>query len=636
VGGLKGHDWKELGPLLTPYATTLVDRRGIASSLTKEFLLTQYDPTTEKVTSRPITVDGETWTRKSNASIPIWQLDPDGRHAWLILMNDPTLLKIDLHAAGETVVAENCGKMLEGEKPDCRSAMTFHPDGKLYVLIKVQNTTGFGKGTLHHLVRYDRAAKKHEDLGVLKVANPNYFDFSPGPDGKKKNWSHGFHTLPDGTLTPLHAHMGLIAAHDGTLYATVLYPYTLLRIERYKLPAPKPTAAATYLEALAGKLVETRARVPELAKLAEELAERHLRGGVIKFPWIGSTLEQELSGRSGGMMHTGHGPKPEKERTAEEKAADVMFFAWDDVPRPTDLKRMQKEKANGVFLVGFGAKDSPLLVEHAALCDKWIDSGGGANDRVVPVAGERRVGKTNHFTNALNGWVITGEFVGALTRAGKMPPMYKSVVMEGGLEWSAKYKDVWFHEDFTVPPQPSGAIGGMYLDRIEYLLGRLRLTQIPALQEIAAKIDAELREGRNTITASSGHMVMNYVGRYDDALWSKNHEVHGLSEAQMKKFETTPESALVLRLGTNGLEENLNAVFERLRHRVMLLTTENPSPDAAFPTPKRGGVDYGGAFPDACVWLEGYPIPILPTTGVMQVAAYEAINVEVHGRQPAR
>jgi hypothetical protein len=243
LGTLKGGPWKELGPLLTPYATTLVDSRGVASALTKDFAMAQYDPATAKFTTRPIMLDGQAWTRATTSSIPTWQLDPDGRHAWLILMNDPTLLRIDLQSAGETVVAENCGKMSEGEKPDSRSSMTVHPDGKIYALIKVQNTTGFGTGMLHHLVRYDPAAKRHEDLGVLKVENPDFFDFSPGPDGKRKPWTHGYHTLPDGTLTPLHAHMGLIAAHDGTLWATILYPYTLLMIDGYKIAA-KRTAAA--------------------------------------------------------------------------------------------------------------------------------------------------------------------------------------------------------------------------------------------------------------------------------------------------------------------------------------------------------------------------------------------------------
>jgi hypothetical protein len=42
---------------------------------------------------------------------------------------------------------------------------------------------------------------------------------------------HGYHTLPDGTLTPLHVIMALIAARDGSLYATTIYPFTLLKVE---------------------------------------------------------------------------------------------------------------------------------------------------------------------------------------------------------------------------------------------------------------------------------------------------------------------------------------------------------------------------------------------------------------------
>jgi len=37
--------------------------------------------------------------------------------------------------------------------------------------------------------------------------------------------------LPDGTLTPMHAHMALAMAKDGTLYATIIYPFTLLKID---------------------------------------------------------------------------------------------------------------------------------------------------------------------------------------------------------------------------------------------------------------------------------------------------------------------------------------------------------------------------------------------------------------------
>ena len=233
LGTSEGAPWRELGPLLTPYATTLVDSRGVASAITSDFQLTQFDPKTDHVTTRPIHLDGARWTRANNSAIPTWQLDPDGRHAWLILMNDPTLLRIDLQSAGEHVTAESRGRMIEGKNPDSRCALTVHPDGRLYALVRVDNTTGFGSGYLHHLVRYDPAGQRHEDLGVIKVANPDYFDWSPGPDGKAPPHTHGFHRLPDHTLTPLHAHMALIATRDGTLYATVIYPFTLLKVDAY-------------------------------------------------------------------------------------------------------------------------------------------------------------------------------------------------------------------------------------------------------------------------------------------------------------------------------------------------------------------------------------------------------------------
>ncbi len=54
---------------------------------------------------------------------------------------------------------------------------------------------------------------------------------APRADGKRPPWSHGYHTLPDKTLTPLHGHQGLIVAHDGTIYALILYPFTLLQIK---------------------------------------------------------------------------------------------------------------------------------------------------------------------------------------------------------------------------------------------------------------------------------------------------------------------------------------------------------------------------------------------------------------------
>lgn len=627
LGTRAGAPWKELGPMLTPYAMTLVDARGVASAITREFALAQCDPATDTISTRPIILDGKPWTRKDGNAIPTWQLDPDGRHAWLILMNDPTLLWIDLHSGA----AESRGKMIEGKNPDSRCALTIHPDGKIYALVRTDNESGFGTGYFHHLTRYDPVANKHEDLGVLKVSNPDYYNWAPDKDGKPPHHSHGFHRLPDGTLTPMHAHMALIAAHDGTIYATIIYPFTLLKVDGYKVPPKTATAAEQYLDALLAKLDEAAARVPEITKLAERIAERHERGGLIGFPWLGTTLEQELIGRAGGLMHIGFDGAWKKDRTDAEKANDVVIYAWDDAPKEGDLKRMQEDRAKGLFVLGFGPRKAAALAPHVAACDAWIDTGAGDDDRVLALKDGHRTGKTNHFTNAINGWLFIAEFTAALTRHGKMPAMWKAWVTEDGKAWSERYfQKTQFHSDFTVPPVPAGALAAQYLERIRYMVTRLRNTQIPALREFAAAIAAELRAGRKTTVASSGHMAMSWIARWDDAAWAVNHEVHDNVESQMQSFaKDTPDGGLVLRLDAYGLPKSVDELFQRKHQRVLLITAENPRPEYAVPASYTRKVDMGYAHGDACVWLEGYPIPILPPSGVMQVAAYEALNAEV-------
>ena len=230
VGDMKTKTYRELGPLLTGYAATLIDSRGRANVITKEFQLYQYDPDTDAATTRDIWLDGVKWTPTN--SLPVtWNLAADGRTAYLINMTDPALYGIDLGAEGDSVEAKDLGLRTTGKGPDSRASLAIAPDGRVYTLVRVTNDTGFGGGYLHHLTRYTPETAKMEDLGVIAVKNPDFFDFSPLWNGKPKAWSNGFPTLPDGVMVPLHVHMGLIVAQDGTLYATFLAPYTLLRIE---------------------------------------------------------------------------------------------------------------------------------------------------------------------------------------------------------------------------------------------------------------------------------------------------------------------------------------------------------------------------------------------------------------------
>jgi hypothetical protein len=373
--------------------------------------------------------------------------------------------------------------------------------------------------------------------------------------------------------------------------------------------------------------------LPEITALAEKLAERYTKGGLMGFASVGATLEPELYGRGGGLMHIDFGRAWKKERTEEEKRQDVILYSWDTAPKPGDLERLKADKAKGLFILGFGPRKMAALADRIALCDAWVDNGAGDTDALVD-CGTHRAGRANHFTNAVNGWLLIGEFVGALTRQGKMPPMWKSWAVDGGHEWSDKYfGKTQFHTDFNVRPQPPGEVGSRYLERIRYMIARLKNTEAPSLRKMAALIDTELRQGRKTVIASAGHMPMNYIAKYDDALWAVNQEIHDNVPSQMQDWQKTPEGALVLRLGDWGLHRSIHEAFQQKKQRVMLLTGENPRPEYAIPAGYDLRADFGAAIGDGCVFLDGYPIGILPPSGVMQIAAYESINAEVQARQ---
>lgn len=228
--------YRVLGPILNGQPNTLVDRDGRATALTKDDRVARYDPKTDQVTIDDLLIDRKPLREiiGPEVSCPDWRLAADGRTAYLQFLNDLRLFEIDLgRKAGKPVKGRSLGNRIEGKHPDSRGSLSVAADGSVYSVVRVNNETGFGRGYLHHLVRCEPRKKRMTDLGVFAVRNPAFYDFD-GPQQKNPDGSlrprHGFHRLPDGTLTPLHNVLAMIVARDGTVYATVLYPFTLLRV----------------------------------------------------------------------------------------------------------------------------------------------------------------------------------------------------------------------------------------------------------------------------------------------------------------------------------------------------------------------------------------------------------------------
>ena len=625
TGGVKpGQPYRELGPVLTPYAMTLLDPDGRASAITKDFQLAQYDPATQKVTVRPIEVGGQRWTRANGNSIPTWVPTADGRRAYLILMNDPTLLEIDLAPGGDVVKATSHGKLIEGKNPDSRCALALSPaDGGVYACVRVDNETGFGTGYLHHLVRFDPKTGAKEDLGVLAVKNPDFFAFKT-PDGKDAPYSNGFHRLPDGTLTPLHVHMALIVTRDGTVWVTTLGPFTLLKVESTR-PAAKaaapPSPAEQFLDATLAACDRAAGQLAEITKQAEVIADRHTAGGAIGFPFENSQpLAHDLWGRSGGIVHLGFDRPWKPDRTDAEKARDVAIVGYHYAPRPGELDALRALRTRGAYLIGFGPRGDPALADAVAASDAWLDTTTGG----PPLA--------DALSNMVHAWCLQGETVAALTRRGRMPPMWLGFSMPGSHEWADRYfQKKQFHDDLTVPPVPPGELATRYLRAVRHTLRRMRATQPDALRAAAALIAAERAAGRPTYVAWSGHLGYGDPNPFA-APWTKVLEVPPGYEPSNKLWrEGTPDGALVLRVGYLGQHPADAQLFRDKRQRVIHLAGDAGDDPAHRPNPAAQvcSVDLGFAFGDACVRLDGYPIRILAPSGVAQLAAYGAIAAQV-------
>jgi hypothetical protein len=234
---MKEKTYRDLGVILRDQPNTLIDVQGRANAITADYQVARYHPATGMVSIDPLLVENRPFAEwiGTGKVHPDWRITKDGTTAYLQLLNDLRMFRVDLRSeAGKPVIAENLGNRIEGENPDSRGSISIAPDGCVYSVVRVDNKTGFGSGYLHHLIRHDPLQQSMTDVGVITIKNPDFFDFSKGP-GKNEDGTprptHGFQRLPDDTLAPLHVVLAMIVTLDGTIYATTLYPFTLLRID---------------------------------------------------------------------------------------------------------------------------------------------------------------------------------------------------------------------------------------------------------------------------------------------------------------------------------------------------------------------------------------------------------------------
>jgi hypothetical protein len=227
---LKSGKYTDLMDCRHMYAFIVVDHLGRAYHPILGGDIARYDPKSKKLERLRQTIDGKPPTPQSllatAASHPInWDISPDRKTLYAVAMSGNQLFSYDLtQSTSRGVLAgQSLGPLIaRAQATDCR-ALCVAPNGTVWAGIAA---TFPKRGQFLHLISYRPGAQGPLDHGPLAIGNPDYVE-TKNPDGKVKPWHHGVYRLSDNKLLPRYVIMGICAAHDGTVYVTTLYPFTV-------------------------------------------------------------------------------------------------------------------------------------------------------------------------------------------------------------------------------------------------------------------------------------------------------------------------------------------------------------------------------------------------------------------------
>lgn len=358
----------------------------------------------------------------------------------------------------------------------------------------------------------------------------------------------------------------------------------------------------SYLLRVVQTLEACRKDIPGMAPAAEAAAARLAAGGNL-YGAGQPSLVSELSGRAGGFLTLKSLPQ---EGCGENDV--VLCAATPDSPIPQSLRDSK------AYVVVFGASGNATgfasFSNHAEEC-----------------------GISPTLANAIPAWVFTGELIAALTRLGKMPIILESIGIYGGAMRNAELAKTGcaFHEKHAVPRVPEGVIGNRFLDAIGAMLQRVEKEERADLDRAGAWAAKANKAGRRTIMYSMGHLFPDEVGKteigrlFESAVWNA-----GFRGSPMPDDTYGPGDVIVhiayqhppLELFPRALPAGARVVY------VSVLWARDYARDRNVIW-----IDPMWPWVDACVPLEGYEVPLLASSGIVNGAiAWEIYRIaKEHG-----
>ena len=379
-----------------------------------------------------------------------------------------------------------------------------------------------------------------------------------------------------------------------------------------------------YLEALLAGVGGLGERLPAVSDAAGRVAARLEAGGRLFLASVRPDFTSEGRTRSGGLMLA-------EEWTAETALSpeDAVILGWSGAPPERELELLRRLRSSGALVAAIGPAGWPEADPRPD--DLFLDSSISRPEEATAPFGGKAYPLIS-LQNLLLLWALTGEIVAALTRAGRMPAMYQSVLVPGARERNARSADSPFHETHRVPAIPAGRLGRDYLDRLGAILRALIEEEAGAVEAVGAVCAEVLEAGGRIHAGLISHFPMYQLGAPGDPSYMRPlARLRGESPQVGELEERLRPGDLFFFLGYYRRPVEAYAAARRAGARIVEVITGDGPDDPPPPAPDLV-IRPKWPFGDAVTPVPGYDVEILPSSGIVQAAVYWAVVASIGRR----
>lgn len=335
----------------------------------------------------------------------------------------------------------------------------------------------------------------------------------------------------------------------------------------------------SYIARVAHVVEQAGANCNRMEDSVREAASRLLKGGKL---WAAGNpaFMSEMCGRAGGLM--------------------LIQSLGDATPAAGD-----------VVMYGLSGERQPIP-----------DSIGNSGAHIALFGDAAGSNVSPSLASIVHAWIYTGMLIEACARQGKMPVTFETIGLPGGYPRIQQYQAkgiLWIdHAPAALEEAKHLELGRRYADNVAAILNRVEREDREKLNRAGEWAARALAEGKTVYMYCMGHFVPDEVAKseigakFKTATWNSGFTTQAVPDDRFNAGD------LAIHIGyqhpPNGLYERARPAGTRIVY-VDLLEHRDWKTDADVIW-----IDPMWPWDDAVVTFEGYDIPMLPPSGIVNSA----------------